>query len=565
MGTDSLPKIAAAPALVNATSTQYNSVVDALQGHQVMRDSNGALEDNTSDIGRPSSGRPRKIYVGTGINVSGSDIDLSAITLRTTGVSSGKSKDSGFPDFLTPLGPTGGSENTFIIEAADTNLEMTIDGQAYTLEADLESDDLALAPSSNNTAIIDHPVFSDQEFTKTIGEYGFWMTVGETGGSGVGSEITSLDGTTQTFKLDNGETTEYFIATIDTTNDRIIPIKRGIGGTDRIVFSDGDTITLMKTHYIFLDNDLVTIDTTTNYPIWSSVAPTSPSTGDYWYDVANDTWKRYSGSSWEQLGRIYLGYAICDSSDCVACVHVDYNLAWSDDLKIHNISYLSADEISINGELYVNVAGTKIKMPNNSLTIGFSTNLESGVSETASMWYYLYISNTGVFCFSDKAPRRINEKLGWYHPSEYWRAISVFYNRSDSDLLVIRNNINDDEIVIPRSTAVVTLSDTGYTLGGKSIYEADIPVIVNNIDVFINAYNAAGDLGENIIAGEITPVTSATLSDLAYYEMAANGASGKTQVANNIKIPFVNNQLITMSIIGSNTNFLYISKMKVRF
>lgn len=444
MGTGNLPDLASSPTLVDATTEQYNAITDALQGHQVARDSNGVAEDNISDIGRPSSGRPRKLYLGTGLNVAGQDIDFSAISLETTGISSGKSKTSGFPNYLSPLGLTGTGDNTFLIEGSATTLEMTIDGQAYSLETDLESDDLALAPSANNTCTVDDSLISgDPVWSKTIGEFGYWMIIDATGG--IGSEISALDGTVQCFKINNGADDEIFLAQVDTTNNMLIPILRGIGGTDRIAFSDADTITLLKAHYIFLDNDLATVDTTTTYPTWSATAPSAPATGDYWWDVTNSTWKRYSGASWEALGRIYLGYAICDDSDCLYVEHADYNLAWSPFAEFPQAGVISTTEIKIYAPLTISVAGTLLKLKTD-ITADITSDLEGGVSEAASTWYFVYIKTTGEYVISDKSPRFYGIKRGWYHPNEYWRMATIFFNGAGSDMQDSNHNMNAGNI-----------------------------------------------------------------------------------------------------------------------
>lgn len=475
MGTGNLPDLAAAPTKVEATTDQYNAVTNALQGHQVMRETDGTVVDDTYDIGRPSSGRPRKIYVGTGINVNGSDIDFTSNTFLSTGINSGKSKDSGFPDFLTPLGATGGAENTFTIEAADTNLEVVIAGEIYILEADLESDDLALAPSSNNTCTVnDSNISGDPEFSKTIGEFGYYISI-----DAVGSEIEDLGGTVQCFKVNNGSETEVFIASVETDNtgetNRLIPILRGIGGTDRIAFSDNDTITLLKAHYIFLDNDLATIDTTTNYPIWSATEPTAPDTGDYWWDVANEVWKRYSGASWETLGRIYLGYAICDESDCLYVEHEDFNLAWNDFLQHNQIRIADSTHIQFEGEMiHISVAGNTIKT--NEDIIHYQDSLASGEAYVANRWYYIYITNEGQIYTSLICPRKLDAKKGWYHPQQYWRCISLFYGETSciTNFVYIR----DTGVFSFNAIDTYTLNDTPAGV----LNSFDIPPLVMHIE-----------------------------------------------------------------------------------
>lgn len=434
-GTDSLPNIAGAPTLVPATSAQYNAVVDALQGDQVMRDTAGAVTDNTYDIGQPASGRPRDIHLGRNLYVAGQQIDFSAISLSRTGITSGAAKTSGFPLFLQP----GGTGNDYCtVSATATDLVGTIDGTAFTMEADLNSDALGLAASTQNVCYVTCTAFgnqfADEEITKTIGEYGQYIPVTITG-----YNILATDGTIQTFKIFNGTDTEVFIAMVNTqTADSqafLMPILRGIGGTTRVAFSTGDTITALQQHFIFLDNDLETIDSTTKYPSYGPTAPSSPTTGDYWWDSANKTWKRRGASSWETLGRIYLGMAICDSADCLWTEPADFNLAWNETISNYSLSCGGSSYIySTNCNVFkINVAGETVET-NIFLNgiVDFVHNLESGYATVTNKWYYLYISKNGDVYISPVAPRKKDQRLGWYHPLQYWRCFGTVYLGSTS-------------------------------------------------------------------------------------------------------------------------------------
>lgn len=480
MGTGNLPDLASSPTKVDATTEQYNAITDALQGHQVMRDSNGEPVDGTYDIGTPSSGRVRKLYVTNGINVNGQDIDLSSIALQSTGVNSGASKTSGYPQYLEAGGLTGG-DNVFTILGATTPLEMTIDGEGYTLETDLISDDLALAPGSNNTCLVnDSYISGDPDWSKTIGEFGYWITIDT-----IGSEIEALDGTIQCFSITNGSETEVFVAEIDTTNGKIMPILRGIGGTNRIAFSDNDTITLLKAHYIFLDNDLATIDTITTYPTWSASEPASPSTGDYWFDSTVKTWKRYSGASWEQLGRIYLGYAICDSADCLYVEHDDFNLAWNVLLSFTSLKKLSSN-ILLSGSMSVNVAGEIVVI--NNFTLDTSTDFIAGESLPSNQWFYVYCDKYGALYLSTTAPRKKDSRLGWYHPTEYYRCISMFFSSTNG-----RHNKDSNTINVSEWSA------GNLTLGTDQFYASNIiPPITNNITARVQCEMTATSTFGNI-------------------------------------------------------------------
>jgi hypothetical protein len=429
-GTDSLPKIADAPTLVPATSAQYNAVIDALQGHQVMRDSDGAVEDNVNDIGRPTSGRPRDIHLGRNLYIAGQQIDFSAISLNRTGITSGAAKTSGFPLILRP-GGTGHDYCT--VSATATDLVGTIDGTGFTMEADLNSDDLGLSAATQSVCYVTCTAFgnqfADEEITKTIGEFGQYIPVTITG-----YNILAMDGEVQTFKLYNGTDTEVFIAQVNTQTAScpafLMPVLRGIGGTKRIAFSTGDTITALQQHFVFLDDDLETIDTTTKYPSYGKTEPSPAETGDYWWDSANKTWKRRGASSWETLGRIYLGIAICDSVDCLWAEPVDFNLAWNAMISDYSLCCGGNAQIySTNCNVFkINVCGETVET--NAFvteTIDFVHNIEAGYSAISSRWYYLYISKLGNIYISPVVPRKKDHRLGWYHPGEYWRCFGTFY------------------------------------------------------------------------------------------------------------------------------------------
>lgn len=480
MGTNSLPKLAAAPTKVAATTTQYNAAVDAMQGHLVMRDSAGAVEDGVSDIGRPSSGRPRKVYVGTGLNVAGQDIDFSAIALQTTGVSSGLAKASGFPQFLEPGDETGaGGSHIVRILAADTPLEMTIDGQAYTLETDLESDALALAPGSNNTCKINDANIAVGD-SKTAGEHGYWLKIDT-----VGSGITALNGTIQCFKTG----TEVFLALVDTTNSKLIPLLRGIAGTSRAVLADDAVITLLKAHYIFLDDDLATISTTTNYPTRSGAEPSAPVEGDYWWDVANETWKRYSGASWEALGRIYLGYAIADASGVEWVEHVDFDALYDSTLQIKKVA-IDGNSLDLYGPLNISVVEKRLNLISGKATIDItnSGNWESGefANLASGVWFYLYCDKTGNFYISSKCPRNNPDKKGLYHPSEYWRCFGVFQAGDETGTA----SFEIQTLIFPVNSTVVSVQ--GYTqtilsTTNKTHCAIDLPPFIENAIVRVRA------------------------------------------------------------------------------
>lgn len=425
MGDSALVKLAAPPAEVDSSTEDLNQILDALYGDIVMRGTDGVVTDGAGDIGQINNGRPDRIHVKTGITVGGRTLNTASFLLSKTGVQSGAAKTSGYPDFLLPA---GGTDTTFDILGATTPLNMIIDGAAYSLETDLTSDALALAPSSNNTCLINNTGFTGQDLTKTIGEYGYFINIDT-----VGTEIIALDGKIACFQKGS----EVFIGLINIAAGVILPLLRGIGGTTRETLSNNDTITLLLGHYIFLRNDLLTIDTTTLFPERDITEPTTPTSGDYWFDTELKTWKRYSGSAWEILGSIYLGYAICDSAGCKWVEHEDFDLPWNETLSYQRAypSRISPSyDLTIDGPLLISIAGQypiEVFSKQKILNYSDSENWESGESLVTDTWHYLYVKPTGELIISNIAPRKKGIRKGMYHPNEYWRCI---YTAQNTDL-----------------------------------------------------------------------------------------------------------------------------------
>lgn len=536
MGTGNLTKLPSAPTEVESNTEDLNQIIDSLEGNIVMRNTSGVVTDGAGDIGQINSGRPDRIHVKTAITVGGQTLNTAPFLLSKNGVQSGAEKTSGFPNFLSPA---GGTTRTFSILGATTPLNMTIDGEAKELDVDLTSDTLALAPSSNNTCTINNAIFDGSDFTKTAGEFGYWIDI-----DSVGSEISSLDGTIQCFKHGSGP--EVFLAIVDTTNNKLIPISRGIGGTQREAMSDNDVITLLAGHFIFLDNDLLTIDTSSEFPTWGGTSPTSPAVGKYWMDMDSETWKRYSGSTWETLHRIYLGYAICDSAGCKWVEHIDFNLAWNSNCFINQVSVKSATEVYIDGDFTVNVAGKELQMNNYGLDLTVSDNLESGVSIVANRWYYLYLSKSGNFYFSDKCPRKYDGKLGLYHPNEYWRAISVFMIDGSGELFPLINRPSDNTINLTISNSKkVTIVDTGINYGSYDIYNLLIPPIISKAKLRTYFINSGGNISGNIYFKELNRHLS--LEDIpAGFSSQRDSVSNLSYLQIKSDVDMIRNSLLSM-------------------
>jgi hypothetical protein len=367
----------------------------------------------------------------------------------------------------------------------------------------------------------------------------------------------------QCFKINNGAADEVFIAKVDTSNNRLIPIKRGIAGTSRIVFTTGDTITLLKASYVFMDDDLATIDYTNVYPVWRASAPSSPTTGDYYFNISERKWYKYNGASWDALGRIYLGIAVCDHQYCLYVEHENFFYDWDGLLTFNSLKVMSATEVKINGPLAVNVAGNLIYIEDD-VTLDITTDLDSGVSETASTWYYVYVSNTGEIKLSDVAPRRKDRRYGYYHPEKYWRAISVVFNDSSSDLLGLNHSNSSDKISLHVSSpAIGELSFTGSTT-----LTANLPPIIENVTLqvyLIYTDQNAPRFTLNEIS-EYRPSKAVSWYVLDEQVALSTPSTAQREVIKIIDIPFVRNASLGISNLGTGgTVYWMVAGLTIKF
>ena len=150
--------------------------------------------------------------------------------------------------------------------------------------------------------------------TKLAGEYGSYIDIDT-----IGSEITSLDGKIAAFSIANGTDTEYFIARVNTTDNRLENCYRGyfFDGSQapipRIVYTNNDTITLMHLTWVFATTAGALAVSYTN-PTISADAPGSPAINDYWFDTANDKWKVRSSGAWDDADATLIGVCFQDSN-----------------------------------------------------------------------------------------------------------------------------------------------------------------------------------------------------------------------------------------------------------
>ena len=418
------------------TTSFFNDFNTALEGDFVGRNSAGIPTSN-QNIGTVAL--PWGTCRITNLIVNGATIDTTKILAPVNRVVSGQVRTtSNQAQFIWPKG----SNNSFDLKATTTNLVLDINGVSVSFVADQNKASLTLAPSSQNTALVNNILAIGQWDTRLWGEEWCFKTIAmDTAGTG----ITALIGKWASFKIVHGGNTEYFLAFVNSATE-LTKCLRGYfynsagAPINRIAIYDNDVITLMSTAWIFATNDGSTLDVTYNNPIWNYVAPTGPATGDYWYDLANNLWKRYDGASWISINRVFIGMAIIDTANCVGARSVDFYRTADNqntvDLEISTTEIIKATKLNQNVSIYGNLLEFKNTLASWNITTQLATSTEMyNATEQASTVYWLYISDIGQCIISDITPYYRGDLKGWYHPHNTWRAVGLAYNNASNNFI----------------------------------------------------------------------------------------------------------------------------------
>jgi len=417
------------------TDTFFNDIHAAMNTDFVGRNSTGVP---TAGENLGTTALPWGSIRGTSLILNGSAVDVTQIISPQNRVISGKKRStSNQPAFIVP----NGGAASLIIDGTPTSLTFDVNGSAVTVTTDITKSSLTTAPASNNTALINNVAASDGEETKLWGEVSnpTPITIDT-----VGTNITALVGKWAAFKL-AGVATEYFLAYVDSAT-KLTNCFRGYyyGSTslpiNRTGFSNNDVLTLMNIAWIFIENDATTVDVTYNNPVWSFTSPSSSATGDYWYDMGNNLWKRYDGASFQIINRTYVGHAILDTTNCVAARCVDFHANYQE-LNTVELEVQTTEIVRSRGsEARASVAGSTIRFRNSIPTWNITTDLAISAdmynaTEQASTLYYIYLKDDGDTVISDISPYKRPDLYGDYHPHNPWRLVGTALNDSASNIV----------------------------------------------------------------------------------------------------------------------------------
>lgn len=373
---------------------------------------------------------------------------------------SGKARSaSNQPQFIDP----NGAAASFVLEATTTNLIIDVNGVTVTFANDVTKSSLTVGPSTTATCLVNDTDAADQESTKTWGErFAEKETITV---DTMGAEFQTFIGQWVIVEI-TGVATEYALVFVKSATE-LTDAYRGFftdsssNPINRTGFTDGDTITVLSTGWVFAENDGATVDVSYTNPIRSFTAPSGPATGDYWYDFANNVWKRFDGASFQIINRTLVGIVGIDSANCVAARSFDFFFKYEDtnniELDIQSTSIIE----NRNQSSKINVYGNEFDLGFNHETWNITTDLAASTdmynaSEQASTDYYLFLKDTGETVISDISPYFRPDLIGYYHPHNPWRCVGVVSNDSGSDFSGIRfykfNSLNRKDVQTYRAS-----------------------------------------------------------------------------------------------------------------
>ena len=271
------------------------------------------------------------------------------------------------PDFLRP----DGSALSFDILGAITNLALSINGVAVLVNTDITVTGVTAAPSTNNTCLVnDASISSDFH----VGENGSVITIDT-----VGSEISDRIGQFAAFKTGTGEIFYAFVKSATELSNvfRGYYIDDGGDGIERGALSDNDTLTLLNIGYVFVENNGSTTEVSYTTPVYSHNAPSSPSTGDYYYDLSSKLWKRYSGSVWEIINRVLIGQVVSDTTAVIGSRCLDFAKNFNDFNNVKLEKFSNEIVRSVDPYSRVSVYGNDIAIDNTKTDWNITTDLAS--------------------------------------------------------------------------------------------------------------------------------------------------------------------------------------------
>ena len=533
MGTGNLPNVTNPVIELD----HINDIRNAMRIDFVGRNSAGAA---TAGQNLGTAGIPWGYAYMNQLVVGGRVIDFDNIgaTNSNNAVISGQTRTgSGQPDFLRAAGSGGGA--SFDILGDTTSLIYTANGTSATISTDVTVSALTVAPSSNNTCLVNDTAYTDQNSTKYEGEGSGSITIDT-----AGSEITNRIGQYVALKGAN----EIMLAYVESAT-KLRNCFRGFFFDDsgapivRETLANNDVLTLMSLGWVFAEDNGTTIDISYRSPYVQHTEPTSPATDDYWFSTSAGVWKRYDGANFITIDRTLIGLCVVNTADCIATRSLDFSKAFNDFIAIE-VELESTTKVRASlGRSSISVYSNTLEFFNDPVQWDMTADLETGLSEAADTLYYLYVTEQGETIISDERPyNRMADLKGFYHPYHTWRYVGVAYNDGSSNLTSANSKNNYQAKV------------QVFTASGEFL---PLPN-VDNLKVIVVGGGGGGD------GGGSTPTGGGTSSFGSYVsctggsagEGGVDGSSGGTATGGDINVNGERGGGAIKSDNGSNTYIL---------
>lgn len=405
---------------------------------------------------------------------------------------------------LIALVPTGTTAASVVLSASVTPFIYSISNQNYTISTNVTVTGLSLASALNSTAAINAsdavtPV-AGQQWTRVWGQFGTRIPL-----KAAGSSFASNVGTLCGFKT---QSSEYMLAYINSTAE-LANVWRGcmFNTTPTVVraagLSDGDSITLLKTAWVFATTSGGLAITYTN-PTFSGTQPTSPNNGDYWYDLSSTAWKTFTSTTWASASATLIGFTFQDTAACVAARTLD-KYATYNSLNTIRLNQTVANTQVMATEMFseINVFGTKLNYGTTRPTWDTSLHLDAG-SFSPSTNYYVYLKENGNQVLSQHAPQYRRDLQGLYYQGESWRCLGSLQSDSSTHFTTPVKNFSEQPQLSFRSIMIGDNSN----IYGTAAYTT-LSYSTNQTDAFLSTMIA------NAVNTNFTVTTGNAFQDVA--------------------------------------------------
>lgn len=334
-------------------------------------------------------------------------------------------KTTGNSSQLCALIPAGNGLTVSLTASSATPFVYYINGTQYSVTASIALP-LSAGPSTNQTATLTTLQTTNlAQWTKFWGEYNTTINV-----VSMATTFAAATDTIQAFQNPNGN--EIFLGYINSTT-AIINAMRGfmfnsVGAClTPAGLENGDKLKLMKLTWIFANTNS-SLAVTYNQPSVGAVQPSSPATGDYWFDTSTTAWKSFNSTSWIDAAAILIGICAQNETACMGARTFDAykSLSGENSIQLRATRAGASSATTVYSRSFnsrVDVFGTLVDYKLQQPSWNLSTDLDSGLSISVGTNYYFYVKESGRSVVSDVVPASRPDLKGLYHPGEMWRCV----------------------------------------------------------------------------------------------------------------------------------------------